>query len=298
MVTRQPSMNKVLSRMPSDLLQMTFAELGEAREGGDADFTGISMDELLAGWTMPTVSGGNGATTATAADAGEVAPRVAEKRLDRQDTSWKGKTLEDVWKVISDTKLERAAAAAGNTQTQKTDLTLQQVLQAFVNDPDLPSIDAPSLPPPPLGDEGAGASRPVSPIAAHVSEDARREAAKHARELRMRKRKAQVIAEAAPPEEDEATRLAKERMVKNRESAARSRAKRQQYTHELERELSKLKRENNTLKKDLVLNGKPEVPSQHKMSLRSGRSAPPALFHASLEEAKAELAALAKQSSK
>ena len=73
-----------------------------------------------------------------------------------------------------------------------------------------------------------------------------------------------------------------QRVLKNRESAARSRAKRQQYTAELEEQVNKLKKENVNLKREVVLKGEAADASKHSMRLRSGRSAPPAYFHKQL----------------
>uniref|UniRef100_A0A0E0L432 BZIP domain-containing protein n=1 Tax=Oryza punctata TaxID=4537 RepID=A0A0E0L432_ORYPU len=65
------------------------------------------------------------------------------------------------------------------------------------------------------------------------------------------------------------------RMIKNRESAARSRARKQAYTNELENKVSRLKEENERLKKqkelDEILNSAP--PPEPKYQLRRTRSA-------------------------
>ena len=277
-------MSKVLSRMPSDILQMTFAELDEARGAGEDVFANISMDELFANWGS-AVPQAPIAAVATAALAEDVP--VAKKRLDRQDTSWKGKTLDDVWKAINDTHVEKAAAATGGANNrQKTEVTLQQVLQSFLDDPATLSIEP--LPAPASArhaahaDAGVGAPDSALALAAADTPGEKSEAARQARQNRMLKRKAKALTEDAPTEESEAARHAKERMVKNRESAARSRAKRQQYTAELEEQVNKLKKENVNLKREVVLKGEAADASKHSMRLRSGRSAPPAYFHKQL----------------
>ncbi|XVF05183.1 hypothetical protein REPUB_Repub05bG0149600 [Reevesia pubescens] len=55
------------------------------------------------------------------------------------------------------------------------------------------------------------------------------------------------------------------RMIKNRESAARSRARKQAYTVELELELNQLEQENAKLKQLVVLNRKQSTPAQRKV---------------------------------
>ncbi|KAL4557993.1 hypothetical protein LXL04_036189 [Taraxacum kok-saghyz] len=64
------------------------------------------------------------------------------------------------------------------------------------------------------------------------------------------------------------------RMIKNRESAARSRARKQAYTHELENKISRLEEENESLRKQKeVLPCVPPPPPQPKYQLRRTTSA-------------------------
>ncbi|KAL2502088.1 ABSCISIC ACID-INSENSITIVE 5-like protein 2 [Forsythia ovata] len=65
------------------------------------------------------------------------------------------------------------------------------------------------------------------------------------------------------------------RMIKNRESAARSRARKQAYTHELENKISRLEEENERLRRQKELEVLPSVPPpEQKYQLRRTSSAP------------------------
>lgn len=65
------------------------------------------------------------------------------------------------------------------------------------------------------------------------------------------------------------------RMIKNRESAARSRARKQAYTHELENKVSRLEEENDRLKKQKEVEILPSAPPpEPKFQLRRTSSAP------------------------
>ncbi|CAI9782921.1 unnamed protein product [Fraxinus pennsylvanica] len=65
------------------------------------------------------------------------------------------------------------------------------------------------------------------------------------------------------------------RMIKNRESAARSRARKQAYTHELENKVSRLEEENERLRRQKELEVLPSIPPpEKKYQLRRTSSAP------------------------
>eukprot|EP00240_Pyramimonas_obovata_P006011 CAMPEP_0118933744 /NCGR_PEP_ID=MMETSP1169-20130426/12325_1 /TAXON_ID=36882 /ORGANISM="Pyramimonas obovata, Strain CCMP722" /LENGTH=325 /DNA_ID=CAMNT_0006876551 /DNA_START=299 /DNA_END=1276 /DNA_ORIENTATION=- len=88
----------------------------------------------------------------------------------------------------------------------------------------------------------------AQPEPAHTTDAAAREAARQARQARMQRKRKEP-----EPLVEQVTRLQK-RKVKNRESAARSRNRKQQYCDALEQEVEKLKEENEALK--LKLEGK------------------------------------------
>eukprot|EP01018_Ginkgo_biloba_P026165 Gb_11735 [translate_table: standard] len=74
---------------------------------------------------------------------------------------------------------------------------------------------------------------------------------------------------------DKTMQRRQKRMIKNRESAARSRARKQAYTNELENEVTELKEENARLKRQKFLEKLlPAVPHQPKRVLRRASSAP------------------------
>lgn len=80
----------------------------------------------------------------------------------------------------------------------------------------------------------------------------------------------------APDEVTERTvERRQKRMIKNRESAARSRARKQAYTHELENKVSRLEEENERLRRQKELEVLPSIPPpEKKYQLRRTSSAP------------------------
>ncbi|CAL9119748.1 unnamed protein product [Musa textilis] len=74
---------------------------------------------------------------------------------------------------------------------------------------------------------------------------------------------------------EKTTERRQKRMIKNRESAARSRARKQAYTNELENKISFLREENERLKKQKELESAIHVPQpETKYQLRRTRSVP------------------------
>lgn len=75
------------------------------------------------------------------------------------------------------------------------------------------------------------------------------------------------------PQDDKVARIQK-RMVKNRESAARSRARKQAYTSELEQEVAQLKQQNKKILEKVIATGAAPLTRQERMDLRRTRTNP------------------------
>jgi ABA responsive element binding factor len=81
-----------------------------------------------------------------------------------------------------------------------------------------------------------------------------------------------------PQDLDDKEARAMKRAIKNRESAARSRAKRQEYTATLEQQVEQLKQQNNQLRKQVITTAvappDPHAPKHDGELLRRSRTGP------------------------
>ncbi|RZB95786.1 G-box-binding factor 4-like isoform X2 [Glycine soja] len=144
------------------------------------------------------------------------------------------KSVDDVWNDIVTGATVHDAVSATTTDNADAAMTLEDFLTKAIREEDVRGAPPPPPPPPPssfLPFPADGSSSSVEPFANGVSA---------APSNSVQKGKRRAVEEPV----DKATLQKQRRMIKNRESAARSRERKQAYTSELEYLVHQLEQEN------------------------------------------------------
>ncbi|XP_058088316.1 ABSCISIC ACID-INSENSITIVE 5-like protein 4 isoform X2 [Magnolia sinica] len=257
----------------SSIYSVTLDEFQQSVDDARKSFGSMSMDEfLLSIWTAEETATG-------AAPSGETTAAIAQPSLAREGSSG-GKTVGDVWSEIQPRNSCNVEIARG--EQIFGGMTLEDFLlkAGVVSEGCGPSrsphylnfrnsgvadgygqywdsggavghgdLVGPGSPLSPASSDGCGPSRGVDDSVSHHG-------------LRRGGGRKRIVDVCGPF--DQGVDRRQRRMIKNRESAARSRARRQAYTMELEAELNQLKEENALIRKETLSEPSQEKPEAEK----------------------------------
>ncbi|KAK3261294.1 hypothetical protein CYMTET_29790 [Cymbomonas tetramitiformis] len=236
---------------------------------------------------LPSASGASPEVTATQAGSAATisSPAVAPPHTEVSiPDDQRGKTMLEIWQNIQETKpaqaAEKEAEPFGNVRVKHLLNALAKGTEAQMDTIEEEEEDE-GPPAEAVGEaaveDGAGAGADAD---ADVDADAddgddggEGQSCTPEEKDPSRAGKARGKRKQPEPQDDKVARIQK-RMVKNRESAARSRARKQAYTSELEQEVAQLKQQNKKILEKVIATGAAPLTRQERMDLRRTRTNP------------------------